>query len=392
MKNNRNLSNGWNAIIACLGLMTILSACDAKYTEKSNALFISEAHGLEKTRQVSVNETGGKAAITPVLSSLSDQPVTAEVGISAEVLEEYNKKSMNDYHLLPADFYEFSTQKVTIEAGKISTSPIQLNIKALTKEMIDSGATYAIPVTLKNAEGVELLSSAQSLIYVLRQVIVTTAPKLNSSTPIKLKIKQESLMLTEWTIEFRVNMSVLGTAVGQYNNQAIFAAGDGVEASGNEIYVRFGDSSIEGNRLQVKAYGTQVNCNKKCEQNKWYHIAITSDGHTMKVYFDGELDASMATPRNSLLVKSPCTIMAAGSYFIAKMMISEFRLWTKVRTPLQLKNNMYAVSVKSDGLEGYWRLNEGSGKTFFDSTGNGNDGACEVPANFEWVPIRSDDK
>ena len=61
---------------------------------------------------------------------------------------------------------------------------------------------------------------------------------------------------------------------------------------------------------------------------------------------------------------------------------------------------MYAVSPKSDGLEAYWKCNEGEGTVLHDATGHGND--IDLVANvstqladasdaWEWVgPVRSD--
>ena len=36
---------------------------------------------------------------------------------------------------------------------------------------------------------------------------------------------------------------------------------------------------------------------------------------------------------------------------------------------------MYSCNPKSDGLEGYWKMNEGSGVTLNDATGHGNTGS-----------------
>ena len=53
------------------------------------------------------------------------------------------------------------------------------------------------------------------------------------------------------------------------------------------------------------------------------------------------------------------------------------RLWNVARTSTQLKNNVNNVDPKSEGLLGYWKMNEGHGYTFEDATGNGNTAECE---------------
>lgn len=47
-----------------------------------------------------------------------------------------------------------------------------------------------------------------------------------------------------------------------------------------------------------------------------------------------------------------------------------------VRTEAQLKNNMNSVDPNSEGLLGYWKMDEGQGYVFKDATGHGNDGEC----------------
>ena len=64
------------------------------------------------------------------------------------------------------------------------------------------------------------------------------------------------------------------------------------------------------------------------------------------------------------------------------MKLSELRFWTKAVTPTQLQNNMFNVDPTTDGLEAYWKLDEGSGNEFADATGHGN--ICTSTGYTEW--------
>src|SRR3712207_8851215 len=75
-------------------------------------------------------------------------------------------------------------------------------------------------------------------------------------------------LFRSWSLEFCVNMSKLGKEVGEMNNQALFAASSKNGAADGEIYTRFGDAPIEGNRLQIKTQGSQMNSNMLFEENK----------------------------------------------------------------------------------------------------------------------------
>jgi hypothetical protein len=55
--------------------------------------------------------------------------------------------------------------------------------------------------------------------------------------------------------------------------------------------------------------------------------------------------------------------------------IDEVRVWNTVRSPEEIRDNMYrALSGAEEGLAGYWPLDEGTGTTIHDQTGNGQDG------------------
>ena len=62
--------------------------------------------------------------------------------------------------------------------------------------------------------------------------------------------------------------------------------------------------------------------------------------------------------------------------------LSEARVWNRALNVIELENNQCYVDPKSDGLIGYWRLDELVDGKFKDLTGNGNDG--EPTASVKW--------
>ena len=73
------------------------------------------------------------------------------------------------------------------------------------------------------------------------------------------------------------------------------------------------------------------------------------------------------------------------------MKIREVRIWDCPITQTQIKDNMYTIDPKSEGLQGYWKMNEGTGSILHDFSENGNDAVIDgTPV---WLDnVRSDQK
>ena len=168
-----------------------------------------------------------------------------------------------------------------------------MEILPLTQEMKDSGNKYAIALTLQSKDGTtEVLKPGSTILYLLDPAIVTSVPVFNSRHNVAFSLI-EDLSLSEWTLEFCVNMSKLGKKVGELNNQALFDGSSSLGESDGQIYTRFGDAPIEGNRLQIKTQGLQMNSATLFEEDKWYQIAWVCTSSKLYLYVDGKLDISV---------------------------------------------------------------------------------------------------
>ena len=117
--------------------------------------------------------------------------------------------------------------------------------------------------------------------------------------------------------------------------------------------------------------------------NVWHHAAATYDGATWNLYLDGVLDGSLAVgvaanaATNVLTtVGSALTTTGVADGFFAGV-VDEVRIWSVARTLSQI-NSTRTVEVTSPqaNLLGVWNLNEGSGTTLADNSGNGIIGAA----------------
>ena len=375
-----NISKLFIGAVAMASL-TLLASCEnAEYSPLSNQAYIAQTNTNGNSSQ---NITIGTSAVTSSvnvrLSDLATQDYTFEVVSDTTALAEYNQRNETSYKPLPATLYSLSSNEVKIEKGKSVSSDVTLTINPLTQALKDSGQKYAVALRLKSKDGkYDVLNSGSSMVYVLDQVVYQAVPIVNAAHNIHFSMRQ-TYDLSQWTVEMNVNISKLGKGLGELNNQTLFGAWGN---DGGEIYTRFGDAPIEGNRLQIKTQGTQMNSKQLFNANQWYHLAFVCTGTKLYLYVNGALDNSMDLPGKSTNLSNRFNF-GNTDYLRATVMVSELRCWTVARSQAQIANNMYACDPKSTDLEAYWKLNEGQGDTFNDATGHGNTGKCVAVPTWE---------
>ena len=138
-----------------------------------------------------------------------------------------------------------------------------------------------------------------------------------------------------------------------------------------------------GNKVQFMVeFNGGLNSNGVIAANTWTHLAGTWDGTTMKLYINGVLDATRAfTGSNNGLKPANASLLLIGSVTIPSVMyqmvgqIDEVRIWNtaKLQSELQAGKNK-EISGRSQGLVGYYRLNEGTGTTVADASVYGHNG------------------
>ena len=375
-----NISKLFIGAVAMASL-TLLASCEnAEYSPLSNQAYIAQTNTNGNSSQ---NITIGTSAVTSSvnvrLSDLATQDYTFEVVSDTTALAEYNQRNETSYKPLPASLYSLSSNEVKIEKGKSVSSDVTLTINPLTQALKDSGQKYAVALRLKSKDGkYDVLNSGSSMVYILDQVVYQAVPIVNATHNIHFSMRQ-TYDLSQWTVEMNVNISKLGKALGELNNQTLFGAWGN---DGGEIYTRFGDAPIEGNRLQIKTQGTQMNSKQLFNENQWYHLAFVCTGTKLYLYVNGALDNSMDLPGKSTNLSNRINF-GNTDYLKANVKVSELRFWTVARTQAQIANNMYACDPKSTDLEAYWKLNEGQGDTFKDATGHNNTGKCVAVPTWE---------
>ncbi|MBI5963133.1 MAG: SH3 domain-containing protein [Chloroflexi bacterium] len=130
--------------------------------------------------------------------------------------------------------------------------------------------------------------------------------------------------------------------------------------------------------------GDSIQQSKVLEIGQWYHIAMTVNPNPAEVvlYLNGEKTwsgSSIIWPPTKTIYQNQIFYLGGGSrdlgagdFFEGQM--DEFRLWNTLRTADEIQQNTSGNVSGQNGLNCYWRFNEGTGNIIKDLSGNNNDG------------------
>ncbi|HUW22342.1 MAG TPA: LamG domain-containing protein [Candidatus Bathyarchaeia archaeon] len=118
---------------------------------------------------------------------------------------------------------------------------------------------------------------------------------------------------------------------------------------------------------------------QEVDDGLWHHLTGVQEGNYLRIYLDGDQIAYKKIWKT--IGKDTSYNMAIGSqsdqptrFFMGS--IDEIRIWEIALDQSQIRENMFR-QINPDqtvGLIGYWRLDEGSGQKFYDTSSNGNNG------------------
>ncbi len=126
-------------------------------------------------------------------------------------------------------------------------------------------------------------------------------------------------------------------------------------------------------------------------RNVWYHAAATYNGTAWTLYLNGQTEAQTTvgvTPQSGSIqhaaIASALTSTGAPSgYFHGT--IDEVRIWNTARSQQQIQSGInQQMSTPQPGLVACWGLNEGTGTTTGDISGN-NVGGSILNTNWSWT-------
>lgn len=122
---------------------------------------------------------------------------------------------------------------------------------------------------------------------------------------------------------------------------------------------------------------TYLETNNAWQEDTWYHIAGVYTGDTLKVYVNGELEATSTAQSGAIDYAD--SWLSIGSYkddnedVRVDAAIDEVRIWDFAKTTTEIRTDMCQKLTGAEaGLVSYYNLNEGVGTTIADLAGSNN--------------------
>lgn len=386
--------NIWS--IVCLACFVLVgTSCNKNIGVE--AVYITAAEKSSVTTFSATNEND-EFGITISSSLIANSDIEGELTIDNSLVEQYNRNHGESYKALPEGACVLSNNLVMVESGKYRSEVVKLVVKDI--DAIKKGVNFLLPVKLisKNKDYPSLPGSDVLYIIVNRKLLVDV-PKLNGQNYFKINFKDNDVSrfqnMSAFTIEARVSMwefpkyyggnlmGVIGFPVGENAEKGtwIFVDGtpDRVGGEGNVPVFMF---ATKGWSVYAGKLGYTL------DKNAWYHVAGVFENNTLSLYIDGILfvQAEYAKP---ISLSDEFYIGAAPGVqngFHLKGVVSEARFWTRALTASELKNPLHRcfVEVDSDGLEGYWKLDDKSNECK-DYTGHGHTAVKQGSGELEWL-------
>lgn len=328
-------------------------------------------------------DEGAKVVLTPSLTDRLDKDCELRFVIDPAVLDAYNASEGTGYKLFDESLVDLGGD-IMIQAGKYAADATVISMNKIPVEL--SGLPLALPVRLEKVSGdVEIASTTASYVFVITSPMVNDIAQFTGAAGLWVNDFEQTF--PEFTIELRLQVANTNN-----RNRDIFCT-----INDGELMFRFEDpQSFDGTNpahalVQFQGVGDYLNpdSGKYIHVNEWQHYAVTYDGTKVTIYVNG-IKAGEKNVTSKVVKDGYFKYLTFGgiggyngqwgpgdSYWSGcKLMVTECRIWSLVRTADQISKNIQNVMPDTKGLEGYWRVSRSTynaeTKEFADLTGKGH--------------------
>ena len=160
-------------ILLLLAVGAMFIACDSegdKFDYQKVGLLISGTEQVPVQR-FTVDELPAACAVTVKSTRRCEQPVTAQLAIDTALVRAYNAKHGTAYLPVPLSSVTLENSEVTIQQGEALSTAAQ--VRVLSTDDFIEGATYVIPVTIRQVTGQsgEVIESSRTIFLQISRII-----------------------------------------------------------------------------------------------------------------------------------------------------------------------------------------------------------------------------
>lgn len=349
--------------------LLVMTSCNKELDFGYDIVFVT---GTEDSPIVKFVVDGGATySLTVSATDIVKEDVTVKLAIDPKSLTAYNKANKTTFKSVDPNDVELETTEVVIPAGWAVSNAIQVKLK--TTENLEEGPTYVIPIVVTEVKGsdMRIIDSSNSLFLRIARTISFNSLSMDNSGMYSNYIFDNTVTLTNYTCEIKVYCTDFSGSGGTIRRVCDFT--NKVQGDGSiPNMLRFGEHGREVNALQWVSPGGGVDSKTLFEANRWYTISLVFDGTTYSMYIDGVKDGETG---GSVPLDFDCIELGmswagyrGGQRFPGR--IAEMRVWNRALGASEIKLGLCAVDPEAEGLLAYWRLNEGEGHIFRNSTKN----------------------
>ena len=371
-------------IVAALGLMACNKADKFQYGKEIALITGTDASPIAKD-QILADQIPISYNYSASITGPAKEDMKVHIQYDSLALVKYNAANKTSYVNVPRNVVVINDEYVTIAKGSATSS--MTSVTMLDNSFIQEGVIYVIPLSvayLENGGGTQILEASKSLFIKVGKTMESFSLDIpGTGVYSTYDLGAGKYNLDTWTLEIKAHpYNMKSRGADQLCRLACWN-----EDGGGQVLLRFNENgkpwktldivSVNG-RYVTGATGEGDNAVGAFEPNAWYMISIVWNGNDLSVYINGEKD----TPWQNTISGSQAFKlnrfeigMSWGGYGSAQSYtgrMAEMRIWNIARSQSDIASTLCSVDATSEGLLGYWKMNEGEGHIFHDSVA-GND-------------------
>lgn len=372
-----------------LGLIALAAlAVGCKKSEFGDAKILVSGTEVSPIVKFTVENTPSEFAVTASATEKVTEDVNVVFEFDPAAVDRYNEENNTTYFAVPEEAVEITNLSTVIQAGSAASTPV--SVKVISTSPLLDGRSYLIPLTIRQVSSGKMgvLESSRTILLRIARIINFSAVSMNNATGattgspgqrgnfngFALFDPQNPERLANFTLEIKNLIYAFRGGDGNSNPQPIQSLVSWTNQwEQTTIGFRYGELGNPNNSLQVIgslggafAYGFNP--------NQWYTLSFVYDGNKGILYVDGnkaaELTGSMVL-EFSRMQFGQCW----GGYHTRQYVngrVAEVRVWERALTPAEIKLNLCGADPNADGLLAYWKMNEGAGHIFHNSSREGS--------------------